>query len=121
MKNLVPLIFVFLAIGFWLAVDQKPDVGRLPEDDVIETFQQTNKVTGELLNIEIIRCRICHEVICYSKRTLRGKLLYQDNWQHHCWKYPKKLVKGTRSALFSPITGIMEWLEYWQRRLRLRK
>ncbi len=115
MRILTLLVLSILAIGFWLAVDQKPDVGKDPSDEETVLTQERNKVTGELYNVEIVRCKICGQVISYKQFNLRGRLIHARQNRHDCGK------RRYKNLALGPEDDLIEWLERWQRRLRLRR
>lgn len=123
MKILVPLVFVFLAVGFWLAVDQTSNLGRLPSDEEVIVKQERNKVTGELLNVQIIRCTLCGQVCSYVQFHQNGKVAQGYRYYHRCGQYHERAMVPpyNGSATSSPLFGIVEWLGHWQRRLRLKR
>lgn len=122
MKILVPLILIFLSLAFWLAVDQNPDMGRAPSDEEVIHTQERNKVTGQLLNVEIVRCRICGEVISYTQFNLKGQAIYGYAYHHRCGQYgARPLAKYSPLGLSGTYFNFMEWLEKWQKRLSLKR
>ncbi len=122
MKYLVPVVLLFMTLAFWLAVDQNANLGKTPNDEEIIHTQERNKVTGELLNVEIIRCRICGQVISYIQANLRGKVVYGYLYRHRCGKYGNNpLAKYSPLGLAPESFDLEEWLNRWQKRLRLRR
>jgi hypothetical protein len=115
MRILALVALLSLGFGFWLAVDQKSDEGKNPEDEEIVLTQERNKVTGELYNVEIVRCKICGQVISYKQFNLHGKLVYARKNRHDCGN-----VHYQNMAL-DPQADFLQWLEGWQKRLRLKR
>lgn len=117
MKYLVPIVLALLSIGFYLALNEAPDVGRLPSDDQVEHSDEWNKVTGEHLKIEIIRCGLCGTVLKYQKKNLKGITIYEDNYTHHCGSRP--IVRYNGSGIWEG--DFIQWLDHWQKRLRFKR
>ncbi len=116
MKYLVPLILLFFTLAFWLAVDQKANDGRRPEDEQVVYGQERDKVTGELYNTKIIKCRICGQVTSYVHYNLKGKVIHASVYFHHCGPY----AKYTKSVFWQDFNFI-DWLDKWQKRLRIQR
>lgn len=122
MKYLVPLILLFFTIAFWLAVDQNANLGKTPADEEVIHTQERNKVSGELLNVEIVRCRICGQVLSYIQSNLRGKVVQASVYSHHCGRYgSNSFVRYNGSAIGPLRFNVFDWLDLWQRRLRIKR
>lgn len=120
MKVLVLLVLMIMSIGFWLAIEDNRAVGKLPSDEVVTLSQERNKVTGELLNVETIKCLLCGEVISYVQFHKDGTMAFGYKYSHHCGQYKaRSLVRRTESSFGE--FHLNDWLEKWQRRLRVRR
>lgn len=120
MKIVSVLLFLLFTVAFWLAVDQQDNEGKKPEDEQFIQTQERSKVTGELYNVEIVKCRICGQVLSYVQRNLKGKLIHASIYSHHCGKYG--IVKNTgynASSLGPTHFNLIAWLDKWQKRLRI--
>ena len=121
MKYLVPLVLLFFTLVFWLALEDTANLGRQPSDEQLICTQERNKVTGELYNVQIVRCRICGQVLSYMQFHLNGKLAGASHYSHHCGRYGNNapIVRYNGSAVYRDFS-LIDWLESWQRRLRIR-
>ncbi len=117
MKIIAPLAMMILSVWLWMMADQNANLGRLPDDDEVIYTRERNKVTGELLNVQIVRCRICGQVISYVQYNLRGKVVYGYVYSHHCGKYKNRSMG---SDMLAPVFPVSQWLDQWQERLSLR-
>ncbi len=120
MKILVPAILLLMTLAFWLALD-KEDTGKLPSDIEVSFVPERNKVTGELLDVEIVRCKICRQVLSYVQFNLRGKVVSGHAYSHRCGKYTNDFVRYNGSGIGPPSFNLVDWLERWQRRLRVKR
>src|ERR1043166_10227527 len=114
MRTIVSLVLMIFSIWFYLIIDQKANLGRNPDDDEVIYKQERNKVTGQLLNVQIVRCRLCGQVLSYVQYNLQGKVVYGYVYTHHCGKYQTR-YKG--SNVWSSLPHLSEWFNPWQRRL----
>ncbi len=121
MKYLVPLVLLFLTLAFWLAIDEKANLGRSPDDEEVILTQERNKVTGELYNLQIVRCRICGQVISYVQSNLRGKIVHGYLYTHRCGKYGNRQEARYKGSATWDTFNLYDFLEHWQRRLRFHK
>lgn len=122
MKILVPLVLVLLSLAFWLAVDQKTNDGRLPDDEEVSHTQERNKVTGELYNVQIVRCHICGQVLSYIQCNLMGRVLRGYVYSHRCGRFHNNREARYNGSGIGPLDfDFLDWLDKWQRRLRLRR
>jgi hypothetical protein len=121
MKILVPLVLLFLSFAFYLALDQDANLGRKPESEEVIFTKEVNKVTGELMNVEIVRCRLCGQVLSYIQYNLKGKVLYGYVYSHRCGKYGTSPVARYNGSGFGPLHwNLFAWLEKWQKRLQFK-
>jgi len=120
MKILVITVLPALIIAFWLAGEKNQIQSKDPQDEELVLSQTRNKVTGELLNIKMIRCRVCGQTIYYGEFSLEGKPRMAYTNQHICGKYGNKTVKYQGMGVGLPDIDIFEWLEEKQRRLKIK-
>lgn len=118
MRTLVILTLAVLAFGFWITTEQNSSTGKNPDDEVVTRCQESNKVTGELLTVETIKCRLCGDVISYRQTNLKGKLIYAYSSSHQC---RASLVRYQPMDMDSAESNVIGWLSGWQHKLRLRR
>lgn len=122
MKYLVPLILLFFTLAFWLAVDQNASLGRKPSDEELISFQEVNKVSGELYNVRVVRCKLCGQVLSYVQYHLSGKVAGMAHYTHHCGEYTNGPVVHYYGSDLGPKSfSLIAWLDKWQKLLRLKR
>lgn len=113
------LVWLLFGIAFSVVILEKSDVGKNPNDEKVTFTQETNKVTGELLNVQIVRCKICGEIVSFARFSLNGKPRHVFRNYHRCGQY-QNTVKFQGSG-FGPLKfRLTEWLDKWQKRLAIR-
>lgn len=122
MRILALVVLIILTLGFWLGINQKSDTGKNPKDEEVIFTQERNRVTGQLLNVEIVRCKICGEIISYIQYGLSGKVVAGYVHVHSCGKYgDHPLVRYIGTALGPSHFNLIEWLDKWQKRLHIQR
>lgn len=123
MKILVLAVLLFMSMGIWFTIYDGTNefVGKSPSDEITVHTQERSKVTGELFNITIVKCRLCGQVLSYFQYDLHGHLKHADKFEHICGRiFGLSSAKYSGSA-FGPLEfNLYKFLDKWQRLLRVK-
>lgn len=111
------VIVVVGTLAWFIIVKNDSSVGKAPDFEEVLSKAERDLRTGELFRIEIIRCRLCGQVLSYVRFNLRGKAVSGHSLAtHNC---PRIIAKNKYDgADFGPKEfNIWKFLEKWQKRL----
>lgn len=118
-KGELGLLILLLLALMTLAAKRLPDLGsKHPEEEEVIFTKQRNLVTGELRNVQIVRCRVCNQVISFIEFDHTGKPIGGHVWATHRCGY----LWGSHEPYAGMGIGpkhfdFWKWLDSWQKRL----
>lgn len=120
-------VVLLFFMASWILVNNEPEQieAKKPEDEVVTYQVEKDNRSGEIFDVQIIRCKVCGDVISYMKFDRFGHLVWGNyNSAHICGLKSRQFMAHRFTGMaFSSWRwpSISAMLDYYQKKWKLRR